>query len=415
MLLDGRNVAQNGWFVVRTLLPGEGDGQGRRVVRPSPHHRGLEARPGHRLLAGRLPPRAEEGRGDRAGPERHAPRRRRRVFEVTADGRDRRAAEGEGRAAGARTSATTTRPFDFSAVQRTGLYFIQYGEQRTRDLPHRPAGVRGHLAPDPGRVVPGADGPHVRERGLPGLARRSRTWTTRARRRSNTSTSTATGWGRPPTRRTRRASTSPASTSAAGSTRATTTSGRSRTPAPSCTWWTPGSSSGPTRDETLVDQAGALRRHPPSGRQAGPPAADRARRAAARRAAPGVRPGDPRASSSRSFTSTTTSATARPRRTACIYDPALAPYESNGQGSGTPDDRWAFTNKSAATNYASSAALAAASRALRGYDDALAAECLAAAKKAWNDERAGVSRRGRHGLGGDVPPGRRADGRPCSC
>ena len=69
------------------------------------------------------------------------------------------------------------------------------------------------------------------------------------------------------------------------------------------------------------------------------------------------------------------------------YDPGLAPYESNGQRSGTPDDRWAFTNKSAATNYGSSAALAAASRALRGYNDALAQECLAAAKKAWNDER----------------------------
>jgi endoglucanase len=70
------------------------------------------------------------------------------------------------------------------------------------------------------------------------------------------------------------------------------------------------------------------------------------------------------------------------------YDPALKPYESNGRASGTPDDRWAFTNKSAPTNYASSAALAAASRALRGYDDPLADECLAAAKKAWSDERA---------------------------
>jgi endoglucanase len=70
------------------------------------------------------------------------------------------------------------------------------------------------------------------------------------------------------------------------------------------------------------------------------------------------------------------------------YDPSLMPYESNGKASGTPDDRWAFTEKSAATNYASSAALAAASRALRGYDDALAAECLAAARKQWSDEHA---------------------------
>ncbi|HXY41346.1 MAG TPA: glycoside hydrolase family 9 protein, partial [Vicinamibacteria bacterium] len=70
------------------------------------------------------------------------------------------------------------------------------------------------------------------------------------------------------------------------------------------------------------------------------------------------------------------------------YDPTLKPYQSNGRASGTPDDRWAFTTKSAAINYASSAALAAASRALRGYQDALADECLAAAKKAWADEQA---------------------------
>ncbi len=73
------------------------------------------------------------------------------------------------------------------------------------------------------------------------------------------------------------------------------------------------------------------------------------------------------------------------------YDPALKPYESNGKASGTPDDRWVFTEKSTSINYGSSAALAAASRALRGYDDALAAECLAAARKAWSDERAAAS------------------------
>jgi endoglucanase len=71
-----------------------------------------------------------------------------------------------------------------------------------------------------------------------------------------------------------------------------------------------------------------------------------------------------------------------------VYDAALRPDESDGGRSGTPDDRWVFTNRSAANNYISAAALAAASRALRGYDDALADECLAAAKKASADERA---------------------------
>ncbi len=70
-----------------------------------------------------------------------------------------------------------------------------------------------------------------------------------------------------------------------------------------------------------------------------------------------------------------------------VYNPDLEPYQTDGFTSGTPDDRWAFTNKSAGTNYVSSAALAAASRALRGYNDPLADECLADAEKAWNDER----------------------------
>jgi endoglucanase len=51
------------------------------------------------------------------------------------------------------------------------------------------------------------------------------------------------------------------------------------------------------------------------------------------------------------------------------------------------DDRWAFTTATTALNYGSAAALAAASRALRGYRDALAEECLSAAKRAWAMEK----------------------------
>lgn len=47
------------------------------------------------------------------------------------------------------------------------------------------------------------------------------------------------------------------------------------------------------------------------------------------------------------------------------------------------DDRLAFTTSTTALNHGSAAALAAASRALRGYNDALADECLATAKKVW--------------------------------
>jgi endoglucanase len=52
------------------------------------------------------------------------------------------------------------------------------------------------------------------------------------------------------------------------------------------------------------------------------------------------------------------------------------------------DDRWAFTTATTALNYGSAAALAAASRALRGHRSALAAECLRAAERAWDMEQA---------------------------
>jgi hypothetical protein len=70
-----------------------------------------------------------------------------------------------------------------------------------------------------------------------------------------------------------------------------------------------------------------------------------------------------------------------------VYNPELAPYESDGLSSGTPDDRWAFTTRMANNSYSSIAALAAASRALSGYNDELADECLEAAERAWRDEQ----------------------------
>jgi endoglucanase len=69
-----------------------------------------------------------------------------------------------------------------------------------------------------------------------------------------------------------------------------------------------------------------------------------------------------------------------------IYNPGMEPNESNCLESGVPDDRWIFTTKSTPLNYGSAAALAAASRALRGYNDALADECVATAKKIWDEE-----------------------------
>jgi hypothetical protein len=71
-----------------------------------------------------------------------------------------------------------------------------------------------------------------------------------------------------------------------------------------------------------------------------------------------------------------------------IYSPKLGPLEVDGNFSGLPDDRWAFTTKSAGLQYGAAASLAAAARVLKGWDDALAKECLDTAVKLWDDEHA---------------------------
>ena len=70
-----------------------------------------------------------------------------------------------------------------------------------------------------------------------------------------------------------------------------------------------------------------------------------------------------------------------------IYDPKLKPYQVKGDSSGTPDDRWAFTNDVPGVNYMSIAALASASRALRGFNDSLATECLNVAEQSWSRQQ----------------------------
>lgn len=80
-----------------------------------------------------------------------------------------------------------------------------------------------------------------------------------------------------------------------------------------------------------------------------------------------------------------------------IYDPKLKEQETDGFRSGVFDDRWAFTSKSSSLNYGSIAALAAASRALKGFNDTLAAECLLTAKKVWEEEQTHAPDVFRHG------------------
>jgi len=69
-----------------------------------------------------------------------------------------------------------------------------------------------------------------------------------------------------------------------------------------------------------------------------------------------------------------------------IFSARMVPLESDGNYSGIPDDRWAFTTHTTPLNYAAIAALAAASRVLNGYDDALATQCLRTAVHSWQEE-----------------------------
>jgi hypothetical protein len=88
-----------------------------------------------------------------------------------------------------------------------------------------------------------------------------------------------------------------------------------------------------------------------------------------------------------------------------VYDPSLAFGERKDGRSGTPDDRWVFTSRSSALNYGSAAALAAASRALTGYDDALAAKALRLARQVWAEEHSHEPNTFSHGntTGGWLP------------
>ncbi|MEO8404233.1 MAG: glycoside hydrolase family 9 protein [Chitinophagaceae bacterium] len=68
-----------------------------------------------------------------------------------------------------------------------------------------------------------------------------------------------------------------------------------------------------------------------------------------------------------------------------LFNPDLKPYETDGKSSGTMDDRWAFTERTTFLDYYTAAALAAASRALKGFDDTLSVQSLYYAQKLWNE------------------------------
>jgi len=70
-----------------------------------------------------------------------------------------------------------------------------------------------------------------------------------------------------------------------------------------------------------------------------------------------------------------------------IYDSELPAGTTTGERSSVRDDRWAFTNQDTCLEYQVAAALAAAARVLKGFEDDLAAECLKTARSIWEREQ----------------------------
>jgi len=69
------------------------------------------------------------------------------------------------------------------------------------------------------------------------------------------------------------------------------------------------------------------------------------------------------------------------------YNPNLGPFEiaKDGKSSGVKDDMWAFTSRNPSTDLRAVTAFAAASRALKGYNDDLSERALKAAKRLFKE------------------------------
>ena len=78
------------------------------------------------------------------------------------------------------------------------------------------------------------------------------------------------------------------------------------------------------------------------------------------------------------------------------YDPNLPKYvkSADGKRSGTPDDMWAFTNRNLNSDINAANMFAAASRVLKGYNDNLSARCLKQSKRLQEEATKLMSQRG---------------------
>ena len=83
------------------------------------------------------------------------------------------------------------------------------------------------------------------------------------------------------------------------------------------------------------------------------------------------------------------------------YDPRLPKYvkSADGKSSGTPDDMWAFTNRNPGQDFSAATMFAAVSRVMAGYNDDLSRRCLKESKRLMQEATAMMSGRGGMGRG----------------
>jgi hypothetical protein len=88
------------------------------------------------------------------------------------------------------------------------------------------------------------------------------------------------------------------------------------------------------------------------------------------------------------------------------YDPSLGRYEksSDGKSSGVKDDMWAFTSRNPGLDLRAATMFAAASRVLKGYNDDLSARALQQSKRLLAEATELIAKQpqGRGGMGGDL-------------
>jgi hypothetical protein len=88
------------------------------------------------------------------------------------------------------------------------------------------------------------------------------------------------------------------------------------------------------------------------------------------------------------------------------YDPNLGPYEvsPDGRSSGVKDDMWAFTSRNPGLDLRAATMFAAASRALKGYDDDLSSRALQQSKRLLKEATELLASRSqaRGGMGADI-------------